>query len=36
MPAKACPAQIKGFAELYPHDVRPIQPLAGRIVSASE
>jgi carbonic anhydrase len=26
------PEQIKAFAKLYPHDVRPIQPLNGRIV----
>jgi len=28
--------QIKAFAELYPHDVRPIQPLNGRIVKESK
>lgn len=24
--------QINSFAQLYPHDVRPIQPLNGRVV----
>ena len=24
--------QIKAFAGLYPHDVRPLQPLNGRVV----
>ena len=28
--------QIKAFAALYPHDVRPVQPLNGRIVHESE
>jgi len=27
--------QVKAFARLYPHDVRPIQPLNGRIVKQS-
>jgi carbonic anhydrase len=27
--------QIAAFARLYPHDVRPVQPLNGRIVEAS-
>jgi carbonic anhydrase len=27
--------QIKAFARLYPHDVRPVQPLNGRIVKES-
>lgn len=35
-PIEASPAQIKAFAKLYPHNVRPIQPLNGRIVSANE
>jgi carbonic anhydrase len=29
-------AQISEFAKLYPHDVRPIQPLNGRIVEESQ
>ena len=28
--------QIDAFAELYPHDVRPLQPLNGRIVKESQ
>jgi carbonic anhydrase len=28
--------QIKAFAELYPHDVRPLQPLNGRVVRESQ
>lgn len=28
-------AQISAFAKLYPHDVRPIQPLRGRVVEES-
>lgn len=35
-PIEASPAQIKAFADLFPHDARPIQPLNGRIVSASQ
>jgi carbonic anhydrase len=35
-PIEASAAQIKAFAELYPHNVRPIQPLNGRIVSESQ
>jgi len=27
--------QIGAFAALYPHDVRPVQPLNGRIVQES-
>lgn len=34
-PVEASTAQIKAFAEIYPHNVRPIQPLNGRIVSES-
>ncbi|MGB6484102.1 MAG: carbonic anhydrase family protein [Candidatus Acidiferrales bacterium] len=30
------PAQISKFAELYPHDVRPVQPLNGRVVEESQ
>jgi carbonic anhydrase len=29
-------AQIKAFAGLYPHDVRPLQPLNGRVVKESQ
>ena len=28
--------QINAFARLYPHDVRPIQPLNGRVVKESQ
>ena len=28
--------QINAFAKLYPHDVRPVQPLNGRTVKESE
>ena len=35
-PVEASAAQIRDFAELYPHNVRPIQPLNGRIVSESQ
>jgi carbonic anhydrase len=31
-PVDVSPEQIKAFAKLYPHDVRPLQPLNGRIV----
>jgi carbonic anhydrase len=31
-PVEVSPAQIAAFARLYPHDVRPVQPLNGRIV----
>ena len=34
-PVELSTAQIKAFAELYPHDVRPVQPLNGRIVRES-
>jgi carbonic anhydrase len=27
--------QLNAFAKLYPHDVRPLQPLNGRVVKAS-
>ena len=27
--------QINTFAKLYPHDVRPVQPLNGRVVEES-
>jgi len=28
--------QIAAFAHLYPHDVRPVQPLNGRVVQESQ
>jgi carbonic anhydrase len=28
--------EIAAFAKLYPHDVRPVQPLNGRIVKESQ
>jgi carbonic anhydrase len=31
-PIELSAEQIKAFAELYPHDVRPLQPLNGRVV----
>jgi carbonic anhydrase len=34
-PVDISPAQIDAFARLYPHDVRPLQPLNGRIVQVS-
>lgn len=34
-PVEISPAQIAAFAKLYPHDVRPLQPLNGRIVKES-
>ena len=34
-PLQVSAAQIHAFAELYPHDVRPIQPLNGRVVQES-
>ncbi len=27
--------EIAAFAKLYPHDVRPVQPLNGRVVEES-
>ena len=35
-PVDISPKQIQAFARLYPHDVRPPQPLNGRIVKESE
>jgi carbonic anhydrase len=35
-PVDISPAQIARFARLYPHDVRPIQPLNGRTVKQSK
>jgi carbonic anhydrase len=34
-PADATTEQIAAFAGLYPHNVRPVQPLNGRVVRAS-
>ena len=34
-PVEISPQQIDAFAELYPHDVRPLQPLNGRVVKES-
>lgn len=31
-PVEISAEQIKAFSELYPHDVRPLQPLNGRVV----
>ena len=31
-PVEISPEQINAFATLYPHDVRPVQPLHGRVV----
>jgi carbonic anhydrase len=31
-PVEISAQQIEAFAKLYPHDVRPLQPLNGRIV----
>lgn len=35
-PVEVSAQQIDGFAKLYPHDVRPLQPLNGRVVSESQ
>ncbi len=35
-PVTLSPEQINAFAALYPHDVRPLQPLNGRVVHESE
>lgn len=35
-PVSVSPAQIKAFAALYPHDVRPPQPLNGRVIQESQ
>jgi carbonic anhydrase len=35
-PVDISAAQIRAFAKLYPHDVRPPQPLNGRIVTESQ
>ena len=34
-PVDVSTAQIEAFAKLYPHDVRPLQPLNGRVVKES-
>jgi carbonic anhydrase len=34
-PVEISPEQIDAFARLYPHDVRPLQPLNGRVVRES-
>jgi carbonic anhydrase len=28
--------EMAAFAKLYPHDVRPVQPLNGRVVKESQ
>jgi carbonic anhydrase len=35
-PAEISAEQINAFAALYPHDVRPLQPLNGRVVKESQ
>jgi len=35
-PVEISPEEIDAFAKLYPHDVRPIQPLNGRVVNESQ
>ncbi len=35
-PVDISPEEIEAFAKLYPHDVRPLQPLNGRIVKQSQ
>jgi carbonic anhydrase len=35
-PVTISPKQIRAFAQLYPHDVRPVQPINGRIVKERE
>ncbi len=35
-PVEISPDEISAFAKLYPHDVRPIQPLNGRVVKESK
>jgi carbonic anhydrase len=34
-PTDISPEEIDAFAKLYPHDVRPLQPLNGRVVTES-
>ncbi len=35
-PVEISAAEIRAFAALYPHDVRPVQPLNGRVVKESQ
>jgi len=35
-PLDISPEEIHVFAKLYPHDVRPLQPLNGRVVKESQ
>jgi carbonic anhydrase len=35
-PIEVSAAQVAAFAKLYPHDVRPLQPLNGRVVKESQ
>ncbi len=35
-PVEISASQIEEFAKLYPHDVRPVQPLHGRVVQESQ
>ncbi|HEY6303815.1 MAG TPA: carbonic anhydrase family protein [Terriglobales bacterium] len=35
-PVEISAEEINAFAELYPHDVRPLQPLNGRVVKKSQ
>jgi carbonic anhydrase len=35
-PVELSGKQIKAFAKLFPHDVRPVQPLNGRVVKESQ
>ena len=35
-PVEVSPEQVDAFARLYPHDVRPVQPLNGRVIHESE
>jgi carbonic anhydrase len=34
-PIEMSAAQIAEFAKRYPHDVRPVQPLNGRVIKAT-
>jgi carbonic anhydrase len=34
-PVEISAEEIGAFAKLYPHDVRPLQPLNGRVVKES-
>ena len=35
-PVEISAEEINAFAELYPHDVRPLQSLNGRVVKESQ